>query len=197
MTQKSDKRRQEIIIAARDLFAEKGYHSTTISDITRRLNMAHGTFYIYFQSKAEIFSDIVEDYIEKITNISNSLTGEVSNISEFKDLLQQYGEESFNLVVEDPKMAYIIFFQVSGTDKVLEKKILQLINKIDKMAETLLIDGINKRFLKASMDTETVAKALRGMLFAGLNDIASNEISMERKERWINSIIRILLDGLT
>ncbi|MBC2716319.1 MAG: TetR/AcrR family transcriptional regulator [Desulfobacteraceae bacterium] len=196
MKQKSDKRRQEIITAAMNFFAEKGYHSTKISDISNKLNMAHGTFYIYFQSKAEIFSDIVEQYIKKLDQIFISVPYKAANISEFKNFVQTLGDEIFNLIVEDQKMAQIIFSQGANTDKKLKKKIVELMNKMDQLIESILIEGINRKFLVASMDTEIVAKAFRGMLVAGINDVAMNEISMERKERWINSILRIGLDGL-
>ena len=41
------------------MFEEKGYTETRIGDITTRADVAHGTFYTYFQSKHELFREVV------------------------------------------------------------------------------------------------------------------------------------------
>ncbi len=46
--------------AARRVFEEKGYVDTRIGDITAEANVAHGTFYTYFESKHELFREVVE-----------------------------------------------------------------------------------------------------------------------------------------
>ncbi len=50
----SPARRDEILDAARQLFAEKGYDATTVSDIIARLGVSKGGFYHYFQSKEDL-----------------------------------------------------------------------------------------------------------------------------------------------
>ena len=57
-------RRTEIIDAAENLFAAKGYASTAISDILEALNIAKGTFYHYFASKEALMDAVIERYID-------------------------------------------------------------------------------------------------------------------------------------
>lgn len=45
--------------AAEESFGENGFHSSSIGDITRRASVALGTFYVYFDSKDEIFRALV------------------------------------------------------------------------------------------------------------------------------------------
>ncbi|WP_019535902.1 TetR/AcrR family transcriptional regulator [Paenibacillus ginsengihumi] len=47
-------RKDEILNAAMELFNSKGYEQTSVSDIVRKVGVAQGTFYYYFQSKEEI-----------------------------------------------------------------------------------------------------------------------------------------------
>src|SRR5690242_14086571 len=49
-----DTRREEIIIAARDLFSRKGYHGTSMPDIARAAGISTGLIYYVFPSKEEI-----------------------------------------------------------------------------------------------------------------------------------------------
>jgi AcrR family transcriptional regulator len=60
ITKDPEERRQELIDAAEQLFLEKGYGQTAISDIVKKLKVAQGTFYYYFQSKDDILDAVVE-----------------------------------------------------------------------------------------------------------------------------------------
>jgi len=53
-------RRQQLMDAARNLFAQKGFHATTVSDIVARAGLSQGAFYLYFPDKRSIFSAIVD-----------------------------------------------------------------------------------------------------------------------------------------
>ncbi|HEX2820188.1 MAG TPA: TetR/AcrR family transcriptional regulator, partial [Streptosporangiaceae bacterium] len=50
---------QRLLRAAEELFGERSYHRTTVADICARAGMATGSFYSYFESKAEIFAAVV------------------------------------------------------------------------------------------------------------------------------------------
>jgi len=49
----------EILDAAEDLFAVKGYRGTTISDISKEMGVAQGMLYYYFKSKEDILEAIL------------------------------------------------------------------------------------------------------------------------------------------
>ncbi len=53
--------RQAIIDAARIVFAELGYGTTTVRDIIRATELASGTFYNYFKSKEEVFQALQDE----------------------------------------------------------------------------------------------------------------------------------------
>lgn len=58
---KSTKERQhEILDAANELFAEKGYDATSVSDIMKKVGIAKGTLYYHFSSKEEILDALIE-----------------------------------------------------------------------------------------------------------------------------------------
>jgi AcrR family transcriptional regulator len=48
-------RRDEIMAAAKEVFARKGFHATTVADIAKRAGLAYGSVYWYFDSKDELF----------------------------------------------------------------------------------------------------------------------------------------------
>ena len=48
-------RRDEIMAAAKKVFAGKGFHATTIADIAKEAGLAYGSIYWYFNSKDDLF----------------------------------------------------------------------------------------------------------------------------------------------
>ena len=52
-------RRKQILDAATQVFAEKGFHRATIKDIAGKAGIADGTIYTYFPSKTEVLLGIL------------------------------------------------------------------------------------------------------------------------------------------
>jgi AcrR family transcriptional regulator len=50
---------ERLLTAAEELFGQRSYHRTTVADICARAGMATGSFYSYYESKAEIFAAVV------------------------------------------------------------------------------------------------------------------------------------------
>ena len=63
ITKSPSERRKEFVDTAERLFLTKGYDRTTVNDIVAEINVAKGTFYHYFQSKADILYATVEKNI--------------------------------------------------------------------------------------------------------------------------------------
>ncbi len=53
-------RRREILAAARKVFGAHGYEGATLDEVAREAEFAKGTLYSYFDSKAELFAELVE-----------------------------------------------------------------------------------------------------------------------------------------
>jgi AcrR family transcriptional regulator len=62
----ADARRAQLLEVALQLFAERGYHATSINHIIKKANVARGTFYQYFESKREIFDSLLDQLFEEV-----------------------------------------------------------------------------------------------------------------------------------
>jgi AcrR family transcriptional regulator len=61
LTARGERRRRQLIDFAAGRFATGGYHPTSISDIVDGLGVGKGVFYWYFESKEELFRQILQD----------------------------------------------------------------------------------------------------------------------------------------
>ncbi len=58
-TEHGRERKQQLLDAAGELFAERGYGATRIADICRAAGVAKGLFYWYFPTKGDLFVELV------------------------------------------------------------------------------------------------------------------------------------------
>jgi len=76
---KKQRTRQQIIDAAMGLFAERGYHTTTIADIAEAAEVAPRTFFSYFPSKeAVVFHNVDRDMDALAAALRDRLPGETA-----------------------------------------------------------------------------------------------------------------------
>ncbi|MBP3749081.1 MAG: TetR family transcriptional regulator [Ruminobacter sp.] len=63
------KTKQNIMDVAKQLFCEKGYEKTNLSDIADVVGVTRGAIYWYFQNKDDLFIELCKDMIDADTNL--------------------------------------------------------------------------------------------------------------------------------
>lgn len=53
----------EILAAALEVFAERGFHSARLEEVARRAGVSKGALYLYFETKADLFRAVVKDAV--------------------------------------------------------------------------------------------------------------------------------------
>jgi AcrR family transcriptional regulator len=93
--------RLRLLEAAAEVFAAKGFHAARVDDIVRAAHSSHGTFYLYFSSKEELFEQLVAEVTREIETLVESLPLVADSdrgrpalrgwLDDFADLYQHYG----------------------------------------------------------------------------------------------------------
>ena len=53
-----ERRRQQIMVAAKRVFSEKGFNRATMEDIAQEAELSPGTLYLYFKNKEELYASL-------------------------------------------------------------------------------------------------------------------------------------------
>ena len=65
--------RKRLLDAATVVLSDKGYHATRVDDIVRRARTSHGTFYLYFANKEDLFRALAVQCAEEMTALAAEL----------------------------------------------------------------------------------------------------------------------------
>jgi AcrR family transcriptional regulator len=92
---------RKLLDAAMTVFEKRGYHAARVDDIVKVAKTSHGTFYLYFANKEDLFRTLTDDVAEEMTVLSESLGpitatdegyGELRLwLSRFADIYEHYG----------------------------------------------------------------------------------------------------------
>lgn len=84
-----EKKKEEIILAALKVFAEKGFYKTTIADISKEAGIGKGTVYEYFRTKEEILGKGFEFLAQGLNSFMDELENkEISPLGKIQCLIE-------------------------------------------------------------------------------------------------------------
>lgn len=153
---KSDRTRRRVLTAAKHLFDRKGYRDTTIDDITRRANIAHGTFYLYFHGKRDLLRELFD---QAFTEFDEIVSGPL-RVDQIEDLLRKALE-----TYQRNRLMMRVLREASATDAFFRENYEALFTGT---LVTHLSDGIAElqRLLPESspVDSRTAARAIVAMI---------------------------------
>jgi AcrR family transcriptional regulator len=92
-------RRAQILEAALECFATRGYHTATMDDLVRASGLSKGTLYWHFSSKEEVFLALFDRFVEEIFDAWSRLETEDRPSLE---VLRALGEVSVDRLTSDP-----------------------------------------------------------------------------------------------
>ncbi|MFL5797879.1 MAG: TetR/AcrR family transcriptional regulator [Actinomycetota bacterium] len=108
----ADERREDLLAAARRVFAEKGLPNATIADVTEAAGVAKGTFYLHFDSKEALLGALKQRFVDDLVSRALQLYTTVGHddwwaladvtvesmidyLLEHRDLIQVFARDGF------------------------------------------------------------------------------------------------------
>jgi AcrR family transcriptional regulator len=141
-----ERRRQQIIVAAKRVFSDKGFSKATMEDIANEAELSPGTLYLYFKNKDELYASLslrILHYLYiRLEHLNN---GENLNVHQRLDALRDamYDVYQFDSMI----LINMFHLQSSETLRNLTPELLSEIKRLSReslseMAK-LFEEGIN------------------------------------------------------
>jgi AcrR family transcriptional regulator len=83
----------KLLDAGLDVLTERGYHAARVDDVVRVAKLSHGTFYLYFANKEDLFRALARECAEEMETLADSLgpvTPDKAGEAELRSWLTQF-----------------------------------------------------------------------------------------------------------
>jgi len=154
-------RREQILEAAMTCFSRKGYHATSMDDITAELPFSKALIYYYFKTKRSVFMSILEDWMQKTTLLWETMLLSEDNATTQLHKCMEYGVQLI-LQFSDLARVEFEFYAEAGRDEEVRQVIQQIFSRFRDEFQQILENGIaNGEF--RPVNTEALSAVLFGM----------------------------------
>lgn len=116
-TERGRATKRALLEAGEKLFGRVGYHETSVADLTREADVGHGTFYLYFEGKRELFRDLIRHLSHELrSTIARAVEG-----IEDRFEVERVGFETFFRFALEHRDLYTVVHQAGAVDPDLSR----------------------------------------------------------------------------
>ncbi|MDD5747945.1 MAG: TetR family transcriptional regulator [Actinomycetota bacterium] len=187
-------RRKHVMDVASKVFAEKGYYSTTISDLAQAAGIAKGTFYWHFENKRSIMFAILEDLFHEIDETFSKVIRRAGNGLE---AIIGCVEPAIELLEKHGSIYLMYFMEIGSSDPILQEKFREIYKAVHRGTKRAIERGIEQGVI-AEVNPDIAAYAIMGMVERGSQVGTPDEkaIPLEVKAKDIKILLRKALEGV-
>ena len=142
-----DARRKMILDCAAAVFKQKGFAESTIGDIAEKAQIAKGTIYLYFKSKADLYFNLTQPAIENLSRRLKKIAADKSTPPESR--VRSLIDAVYDFYALDRDAYYLITnYRSADYQSLFPKERLKVLERIMrsnlKQMEIVIEEGIRK-----------------------------------------------------
>jgi TetR/AcrR family fatty acid metabolism transcriptional regulator len=170
----SPPKREAILRAAIDVFAERGYFNAQVADVARSAGVAAGTVYLYFRSKDDLLISIFERGMKEALSESRQLA---ATVADPRERLRRFARMHLDRIGRDRNAAVVFQVELRQSTKFMERFSATLLRDYLGLIRDAIADGQRDGLLRADINATVAAK----VLFGALDEMATNWILSRRR----------------
>jgi len=162
----------EVLDKAAQVFCERGYHATSISDLTSGMELASGSVYKAFKDKRTVFlatfdryKDVRDAQLKAAINQGNNGRERVQRVVEF------YSTASHGVVGQRGCMVINCAAELATFDAEIALRVTTSLNRSEALLTNLICQGQTDGSIPVSIDSQSTARLmlclLQGMRIVG------------------------------
>ena len=191
-------RRSDLLAAARAIFSERGYHETTVEDITRAAGVAKGTFYLYFSEKREIFLEIIRELLDAIracgAMIRDAKPGE--HPLAFVGRTEEAAMRLIELFQENRALVRVAYRESMGMDPTLDQMMREFYRETAELDADAIRVAQDAGIIRRECDPMLTAYAHIGMIERVLLTLIETPEIFPDPRELIRQMIRLGYEGM-
>ncbi len=193
-SQSRDIRRQRLVHSAKEAFANKGYHETSISEIVRRAGIARSTFYQYFDSKLHLFESILETLLQDLHDSIKPVSlapGSPTPLVQIKENLTRV----LNFVLEERDLTRILMHQTGALDRTMLGQLDGFYSQLAGMIQRSLDLGVTMNLVRPC-DTRLTAFSIIGAVKEVIFQLTSSQEPWPSTDQIGDQLLEFAMGGI-
>ena len=178
-------RKQQIQLAAKEVFLDKGFNDTTMDDIVKTSGMSTGGVYHYYKNKFDILYDIMEEGVEYRMEKNKIRDLESSDTIDFvcQILVDRVVDEN------EFKSLYAMFLKM----KLKDSKISEMYNKLKPFNTKMLSSLFDEQDTAKKIFEDDFLLSFINSLIMGYETLGEKETFIQNKEM-IKNMVKLYLE---
>lgn len=184
-------KREAILRAAIDVFADRGFFGAQVADVARLAGVAAGTVYLYFRGKDDLLSSIFECTMQEALTEGRA-TAQVADPAE---RLRQIARAHLSRLGRDRSLAVVFQVELRQSVKFMERFSATLFQEYLGQIRAAIVDGQHAGVFRPNLNATVVAK----IFFGALDEMATNWILSRRRyplEGDVEAVLDVFLTGV-
>jgi AcrR family transcriptional regulator len=166
---KSEDKRNAILDAATDLFAERGLTAAPTSEISKLAGVAEGTLFTYFKTKDDLINAL---YQEIKLELADAMMSDFPRKKKVGIRLRHVWDRYVNWGIANPKQRKVLA-QLTVSE-VLTKESREAGSAPFVEFQTMIRDAIEQRIFRNDVPVELISKSLAALVEATIDLTVSN-----------------------
>jgi len=184
-------KRDAILRAAIDVFAERGFFNAQVADVARAAGVAAGTVYLYFRGKDDLLVSIFERTMrEALARVRAA----VADTADPRERLHRFARLHLGGLGRDRNLAVVFQVELRQSTKFMEQFSSTLLRDYLGLIRQAIEDGQRRKLFRADLKPTVTAK----MFFGVLDEMATNWILSRRRyslEADADAAVDLFLNG--
>jgi len=182
----SDKR-ERILKAATQVFAQHGFFNSKISEIAKAANVADGTIYLYFKNKDDLLISLFE---EEMANITRRMKEEVNKVEGFENKIRRFIQVHLNLIAENKELAEVLQIELRQSHKFMKEYMGSKLNDYLNIISSIISQGQKN----GSVRPDIIPGVAKRILFGALDELSGFWVLSKNKRYSISLSAQTLGD---
>jgi TetR/AcrR family fatty acid metabolism transcriptional regulator len=184
-------KRDAILRAATDVFAERGFFNAQVADVARAAGVAAGTVYLYFRSKDDLLVSIFERTMrDGLARVRAS----VAETSDPRERLRRFARLHLSGLGRDRNLAVVFQVELRQSTKFMERFSSTMLRDYLGLIRDAIADGQRAGLFRDDLKPTVAAK----MFFGALDEMATNWILSTRRyslEADADAVVDLFVNG--
>jgi TetR/AcrR family transcriptional regulator, cholesterol catabolism regulator len=147
-------RRSELTRQAARLFAEKGYHGTSIGDLAEAMGVQKGSLYHHIASKGDLLWDVASDGAAAFHGALDAIPDDLRPVAKLRAALRAH----LRVVAEQLDVATVFVREWRYLDDARREEFLAERRRYEERIRALFRDGVEQSELRTDLDVNAAAR---------------------------------------